>query len=185
MLFQFATHGLYRISTKPSCCSCGKSSSLRGLHFSENARTYLALRKSYGRSLLMRIPDHNGHAFHGKLDSHSRASWTLIPRQTGQCFQRKPDRRSKTRDNRGTLNDLYRGATWPTTGYPCARSPKPCDCITNAVAPNEKSPAPSAHRPRLLANTFAAPKRRGFAFRCLPLLMSLTVRNDWFPPLCC
>jgi len=32
----------------------------------------------------MRIPVQPGHAFHGKLDSHSRANWTLIPRQTGQ-----------------------------------------------------------------------------------------------------
>jgi peptidoglycan/LPS O-acetylase OafA/YrhL len=32
----------------------------------------------------MRIPDQTGHAFHGKLDSHSSANWTLIPRQTGQ-----------------------------------------------------------------------------------------------------
>jgi hypothetical protein len=32
----------------------------------------------------LRIPVQTGHAFHGKLDSHSRANWTLIPRQTGQ-----------------------------------------------------------------------------------------------------
>jgi len=32
----------------------------------------------------VRIPVQTGHAFHGKLDSHSRANWTLIPRQTGQ-----------------------------------------------------------------------------------------------------
>lgn len=33
---------------------------------------------------LLRIPEQTGHAFHGKLDSHSRANWTLIPGQTGQ-----------------------------------------------------------------------------------------------------
>jgi hypothetical protein len=33
----------------------------------------------------MRIPDQTGHAFHGKLDSHSRANWTVIPVQTGQA----------------------------------------------------------------------------------------------------
>jgi len=32
----------------------------------------------------VRIPVQTGHAFHGKLDSHSRANWTLIPRQTGR-----------------------------------------------------------------------------------------------------
>jgi len=32
----------------------------------------------------LRIPDQAGHAFHGKLDSHSSANWTLIPRQVGQ-----------------------------------------------------------------------------------------------------
>ena len=34
--------------------------------------------------LTMRIPVQTGHTFHGKLDSHSRANWTLIPRQIGQ-----------------------------------------------------------------------------------------------------
>jgi hypothetical protein len=29
---------------------------------------------------ILRIPEQTGHAFHGKLDSHSRANWTLIPR---------------------------------------------------------------------------------------------------------
>jgi len=32
----------------------------------------------------LRIPVQTGHAFHGKLDSHSSRNWTLIPRQTGQ-----------------------------------------------------------------------------------------------------
>ena len=32
----------------------------------------------------VRIPVQTGHTFHGKLDSHSRANWTLIPRQIGQ-----------------------------------------------------------------------------------------------------
>ena len=36
------------------------------------------------RAAGMRIPVQTGHAFHDKLDSHSRANWTLGPRQTGQ-----------------------------------------------------------------------------------------------------
>lgn len=36
------------------------------------------------KEIWMRIPDQAGHAFHGKLDSHSSANWTLIPRQVGQ-----------------------------------------------------------------------------------------------------
>ena len=36
------------------------------------------------QGVILRIPEQTGHAFHGKLDSHSRANWTLIPRQTGQ-----------------------------------------------------------------------------------------------------
>ena len=32
----------------------------------------------------MRIPRQPDHRFHGKLDSHSTAKWTLIPAQTGQ-----------------------------------------------------------------------------------------------------
>ena len=35
-------------------------------------------------SVALRIPVQTGHTFHGKLDSHSRANWTLIPRQIGQ-----------------------------------------------------------------------------------------------------
>ena len=33
---------------------------------------------------MVRIPFQTGHGFHGKLDSHSTAKWTLIPAQTGQ-----------------------------------------------------------------------------------------------------
>jgi hypothetical protein len=32
----------------------------------------------------MRIPLQTGHGFHGKVDSHSTAKWTLIPAQIGQ-----------------------------------------------------------------------------------------------------
>ena len=35
------------------------------------------MRSSWGS---LRIPVQTGHAVHGKLDSHSRANWTLIPR---------------------------------------------------------------------------------------------------------
>ena len=32
----------------------------------------------------VRIPHQTGHRFHGKVDRHSTAKWTLIPAQTGQ-----------------------------------------------------------------------------------------------------
>jgi hypothetical protein len=35
---------------------------------------------------LVRIPRQTGHRFHGKLDSDSTGTWTVIPRQTGQSF---------------------------------------------------------------------------------------------------
>ncbi|WP_218121099.1 hypothetical protein [Nitrosomonas mobilis] len=49
-----------------------------------NAGKCIHYERHRSRKTILRIPVQPGHAFHGKLDSHSRANWTLIPRQTGQ-----------------------------------------------------------------------------------------------------
>lgn len=40
---------------------------------------------------MLRIPRQTGHRFHGKLDTHSTANWTVSPAQTGHRFHSKLD----------------------------------------------------------------------------------------------